>query len=319
MNFGVPQGSILGPILFNLYVATICSNGASTYLLYADDTTLLRHAKPKNLVRIMNEMQQEMLNINNWSEERNLCLNAVKTKIILFSTAQLSRVHKLDEIEIEINSNNKQLEHISDVKILGVYFNQHLTWNRQVNSITKSCYSTLKSLKSFRKTADFKLRKSLAQSLIISKIDYGNELLKDAPQYLIKRLQKVQNAAAGFVICRKANVSDVIELGWLPVQERICLSLANLAHKALHDPSWPSYLKLKNVTSGERSLRSNNSTQGNVDINAAVSGTFVECAGDCFNALPQNVKVIDDHKSFKRKCFNYYFDLAFSRVLSYNL
>ena len=319
VDFGVPQGSILGPILFNLYVASISSNGASTYLLYADDTTLLRHTKPKDLPRIINEMQQEMVNINIWSEERNLCLNALKTKTILFSTSQLSKAHKLDDLEIEVNSKNNQLEHLTDVKVLGVYFNQHLSWNHHVNTIIKSCYATLKSLKSFRKTADFKLRKSLVQSLILSKIDYCNVLLKDAPKYLIKRLQKIQNAAAGFVLCRKANESDVTSLRWLPVHERICSSLANLAHKALHDPSWPDYLQLANVTPGERTLRSNHSTQGNVDVNSAFSGSFVECAGSCFNALPLNVKLIDDHKIFKRKCFNYYFDVALSRILSYGV
>jgi len=116
VEFGVPQGSILGLILFNLYVTTICSNGNSKYLIYADDTTLLRHTKVKDLPQIINEMQLEMNNINRWSELRNLCLNATKTKTILFSTSQMSRRHNLQEEIININSNNEQLEKVTNVK-----------------------------------------------------------------------------------------------------------------------------------------------------------------------------------------------------------
>ena len=60
INFGVPQGSILGPVLFNLYVRTISANGNINYLLYADDTTMLRHSKVVNLPQTINEMQHEM-------------------------------------------------------------------------------------------------------------------------------------------------------------------------------------------------------------------------------------------------------------------
>ena len=199
VDFGVPQGSILGPVLFNLYVRTISSNGRSNYLLYADDTTMLRHTKVLNLPQTIKEMQLEMNEVNTWSEKKNLCLNSQKTKAILFSTLQMSKRHNLDNTMVEIFNHNLPIERISDVKVLGVKFNQHLTWRNYINATTQSCYSTLKSLRIFRRSADFKLRQSLAQSLILSRVNYCNVLFSDAPQYLLKKLQKLQNAAARFV------------------------------------------------------------------------------------------------------------------------
>ena len=61
IEFGVPQGSILGPVLFNLYVRTISSNGRSYYLLYAEDTTMLRHTKVVNLPNAIEEIQHEII------------------------------------------------------------------------------------------------------------------------------------------------------------------------------------------------------------------------------------------------------------------
>ena len=80
LTLRVPQGSNLGPVLFNLYVRTISSNGRSNYLLYADDTTMLRHSKVVNLPQTIKEMQHEMNEVNTWSEEKNLCLICSKDK-----------------------------------------------------------------------------------------------------------------------------------------------------------------------------------------------------------------------------------------------
>ena len=316
VEFGVPQGSILGPVLFNLYVTTISSNGRSTYLVYADDTTLLRHTKVINLPQAIDDMQLEVNKVNIWSGKKNLCLNGSKTKVILFSTSQMYKRHKLQNEMVRIYSNNQQLENITDVKILGVRFNHHLSWRSHINSVTQGCYSTLKSLRIFKRSADFDLRKSLAQSLILSRINYGNVLLSGAPHYLLRKLQKLQNAAAGFVYKRHTNVNDVVKLKWLPVQERISLSLVKLAHKALRDVSWPAYLKLTKVPHRGRSLRSDAENENNVDLAGGFEGSFTQQAGSCFNELPINLKSIENFETFSSKCFAYFLDKAIARIYS---
>ena len=195
-------------------------------------------------------------------------------------------------------------------------FNQHLTWRSHVNATTQSCYSILKSSRIFRRSADFKLRRSLAQSLILSRINYCNTILSDAPKYLLNKLQKIHNTAARFVYGRKVDENDVIELRWLPVRERISLSLAKLAHKALHETSWPSYLTVrKMIPRSGRNLRSENESGLSIDLSGCVIGSFAQQSGNAFNELPMNVKNIVKYETFSAKCYSYYFDKAIARII----
>ena len=121
---------------------------------------------------------------------------------------------------LEILNKEQSMERIFDVKVLGMTFNQHLKWRNHVITVKQSCYTILKSQRIFRRSTNFKVRWSLAQSLILSRINYCNVLLTDAPQYLLKKLQKIQNAAACFVFGRQVVDKDLIELKWLPVKEK---------------------------------------------------------------------------------------------------
>ena len=112
------------------------------------------------------------------------------------------------------------MERTHSTKLLGVIIHEHLKWNDHVNELLKSSYSTLHALKHLKRLADFKLRKILAESLLLSKIDYaitiyGNNL----PKLLSKRIQKLMNSCAGFVLNKYAKESDLISLKWLPFEE----------------------------------------------------------------------------------------------------
>ena len=98
-------------------------------------------------------------------------------------------------------------------------------------------YSTLRTLKKIKRLTPFHVQKMLAESLILSRINYGIVLYKNAPAYLIKRIQRLQNAAAGYVLMRYSNEKDVISLNLLPVIELIDFEISKLAHKALYDES----------------------------------------------------------------------------------
>ena len=81
------------------------------------------------------------------------------------------------------------------------------------------------------------MRKMLAESLILSRINYGIVLYKNAPAYLIKRIQRLQNNAAGSVLMRYSNEEDAISLNWLPIIELIDFQVSKLADKALYNES----------------------------------------------------------------------------------
>ena len=316
-SFGVPQGSILGPILFNLYVTDMPHYlQTSGSLQYADDTTLYSHCRPIQLEQETIKLTNNLINLKNWSSDANLVFNNKKTKTMLFTTKQLSRAHGINNIENKVSCDGQQLDSTDNLKILGITFNQHLEWKNHINTIIKSCYSTLKALKLLKRLIPFNLKKQLVTMLVLSKLDYGSSVyMGTTPLYLIKRLQKVQNAAAGFVYGRHATMNDVINLSWLPVVERFEYSISVLAFKAINDINAPSNLKVERREDA-RTLRSNNINTGTtLKCNDKVN-TFQLEAKRIFNSLPKSTRDCLNIHTFKKETKTFLHDKALARYLS---
>ena len=141
---------------------------------FADDSTFYRKCKAKQLLICADELTNDLVSIEKWSEDSNLIFNAGKTKSMLFSMQEMSRYHNLHEkLAFTIYSSDKAWKRTHATKLLDVIIHEHLKWNDHVNELLKSSCSTLCALKHLKRLADFKLRKNLAESLILSKIDYA--------------------------------------------------------------------------------------------------------------------------------------------------
>ena len=133
-----------------------------------------------------------------------------------------------------------------------------LSWSFHVNNVIKSSYRTLRSLRQFKRFAPYKIPKSLAETLIISKIRYCFVVFSQLPKYRIQRLQKTQNRVASYVLGRYVKEDDLIKtLSWLPITELMDFSIANCYFSALHDPNWSKYLPIK-LQESERTTRKDN-------------------------------------------------------------
>ena len=154
-NFGVLQGSILGPILFNLSVAdktNILSE--SQCIQYSDDSTIYRSCKAKDVTKCFSELENKLKLFEQWSKNRNLVFNCKNTKSMLFSTSKMSHHHQLYNNDIlKINYNNQSIEGVQKYKLLGVVIDEHLELYTYVRNILKNDYSTLKILKKLKRYA----------------------------------------------------------------------------------------------------------------------------------------------------------------------
>ena len=182
--FGVPQGSILGPVLFNIYVSDLSTKPSDgTHVIqYADDTTFYRHCKLKYLRNTEKLLQDDIDAIMTWSKNKNLLFNHKKTVVILFSTSQLNRVHTLDDkTTFTINANGAPLERVSSWKILGLTFDENLSWRKHVDETISAAYGTLQALRRIRRITPYHVRKCLAESLVLSKLDFGKVAYNNSP------------------------------------------------------------------------------------------------------------------------------------------
>jgi len=147
-NYGVPQGSILGPVLFNLCVAEMSKiTPNSECIQYADDSTLYRSCKLKDKNTCVKQLEEDITSLSKWSGKNNLIFNSNKTKFMIFSSQQLSKYHNLKDDNLNIKCSNTIIERVEQFKIIGVTFDEHLKFNTQLDKILKSSYSTLAILK----------------------------------------------------------------------------------------------------------------------------------------------------------------------------
>ena len=226
-----------------------------------------------------------------------LVFNNDKLKYITFSSKR-----KVNDKSYLIRSNRKSIAKETTVKLLGINFDQNLTWSSHVSNIVIASYGILRTLKTFKRFIPFKVRKSLTEALVLSRLNYSTVVFEQLPKYLQNRLQRVQNSAAGYVIGRYAKLSDVINLNWLPIYESI---ECNTVKCVYHDRNWPSYLRLETVPQ-KRILRSND--QGN-NIDFGEKHTF-QSQCNIFIELLLAQRQCENKIYFEKKARQFYQDKA---------
>ena len=117
------------------------------YFQYAYDTTLYLHAKVSKLDDCTTGLNDAIANPENYSTDSNLALNAKKTKWMLLSTTQMSRLHSLDSCSLNVNGKGDPLERVQSTKLLGLHLKQHMTWNEHITKTLAPCYGTLAVLR----------------------------------------------------------------------------------------------------------------------------------------------------------------------------
>ena len=308
---GVPQGSLLGPVLFNIYVHDMSTKTDAACHQYADDTSLYRHSKPKDLNICATSLNNDVNEIQGWTKDTNLIFNPNKTKSMLFTTQQMARRHQLDYLLR--TTDGKEIERVSNFKLLGVTFNENLKWNKHVKKATASAYGSLKTLTRLKRFLPFSQRKQLAEALVLSRLDYGNALLFNAPAYLHRQLQRVQNAAASFVRGRYSTQLDVVRMNWLPVVERSAYSIAKLAWKSVNCNDWPKYLPMAKVEA-RRPMRGG-PIHGGIFLACQhnIRDTFEMDGSKVFNDLPKVCRDCGTYISFCRETKKHFMDRALAR------
>lgn len=196
---GVPQGSILGPLLFTILVSDIASNiRFCKYHLYADDTQLYISGKVDEINSLINNINSDLNRIANFSLDNSLKLNEGKsTYIIIGSNQNIEKLNKMNLHNITIN--NKIIERETIVKNLGILFDENLNWNAEINKVIGNGYAKLKQAYLSIKFLTEKSKITVVKTYLLSQFNYNSIILQNLNQGQITKIQKFQNACTRFI------------------------------------------------------------------------------------------------------------------------
>ena len=317
LKYGVPQGSVLGPILFTLYSQPVSDKIREhniSYQKFADDTQLHKASQPTEFQCLVSDFESCILSVKAWMLSNKLKLNDEKTEAMLVGSRQA--INLTDAESIQIGGKNILLN--PHVKNLGVFIDNTLSMEQHISHLCRSAYLAMRQIASIRRYLTEKNTVQLVCSFVLSRLDYCNATLAGLPATHIARLQRIQNNAARLVLekSKRQHVTPLLkQLHWLPIQTRIDYKLATLAFRHF-DGSLPQYLSSRlDIYQPSRSLRSSNDRLLRVPrwkLKSFGYRSFSYQGPVVWNSLPIDLKLSSSLSSFKSRLKTHLFKKSYS-------
>ena len=313
---GVPQGSILGPLLFNLYISPIedlAQAHAISILFYADDAQIYLSLSPSNTAEPILLLESCLSDLNVWFSENKLVCNPSKTNIIYFSPRS-----RISPVNFSIKFGPSVLHPVDNVLNLGVIWDKHMSLKPHINKICKTASLSLYRLGALRAYLDIFTLERLVHAFISCRLDYCNALFVGLPARELHRLQSIQNTAARLIHGSKKydHITPILKsLHWLPVKARIDYKILLTTYKILNG-FCPTYLTNQiHLSESRYHLRSTSSgllRQPSYRTKNYGSRIFSFSSPHLWNSIPTTIRNAGSVEIFKKHIKTHLFNLYYS-------
>ena len=279
---------------------------------YADDTQIYISVPNDELAVKVDCLERCTTGVHIWLLSNGLQLNPQKSEVIQFGVGRGRAQVDVDIISIS----DVDIQPSPAVKSLGVTLDRQLSFDQHVANVCKACYFHTRALRHVRPSLPDDVAKTVACSIVGSRLDSCNSLFAGMSASNFDKLQRVQNTLARVVLRRGKydHISSALaELHWLPVKQRVSFKVATLAFNVKRE-NQPSYLRdLLCDYAPSRCLRSSTQDFLRVDRSRTVisSRAFRHVAANSWNSLPSSIRNCNNLCTFKSKLKTHLFKQAF--------
>jgi len=304
VKFGVPQGTILGPILFSIYINDLPLHIESPCELFADDTTI--HNSDKNIETLLSTLQSDIKRLEEWTELNHMSLHPKKSKFMIITTRQKRQTLNLTSTTLKLCDNN--LEEVDHHKLLGLRVDNNLNWNEHINFLIKRLASKLFQFRSIKQYLNTHTRKIFYFAYIAPLIDYASTCYGQACPTTLGPLNSLYKRAIKYVLNTDSSLqhSDYKTVDILPFCSRLKFNKAIFMYKIMHDLAPPSLKqRFPTKTLYSKTTISIKKPNTNIFINS-----FTYSGATLWNNLPIYIKNSNSLASFKNMYHKYLINLS---------